>query len=280
MYSKTNSHSSLLSNSLNWPRKKHFAFFFRVGYLSIALVYALTGYLALAAAMGWGGRITDHEGALEIILGFPYGRPILLVIALGICGYVAFRFAQALWNVEGKPNNFSGIGQRLYEGGSGLMYSLLAWTSFRGFLTHDIPQEANREEQASAEVMAWEGGDYLLFFLAVGLLAASLYQIYKGLTGSFLREFRKDQLHKVEWNLLSVLGRFGIVIRGTSFAFFGYYLMKVLWLNNPAYAKGSKEVLGLIVRQPFGPIWLAVAAFGFLSYAFYCLLNAKARRFS
>ena len=40
----------------------------RLGYASKALIYAIVGSLAVAAALNRGGRITDTRGALRVLL--------------------------------------------------------------------------------------------------------------------------------------------------------------------------------------------------------------------
>ena len=49
----------------------------RLGYASKALIYAIVGSLAVAAALNRGGRITDTPGALRVLLTQPLGNTLL-----------------------------------------------------------------------------------------------------------------------------------------------------------------------------------------------------------
>jgi hypothetical protein len=59
----------------------------RCGYVAIGIVYMLIGLLALQAALGVGGDITDTHGALEHIIQAPFGRVLLAIIIGGLVGY-------------------------------------------------------------------------------------------------------------------------------------------------------------------------------------------------
>ena len=67
----------------------------RLGYASKAVVYAVVGGLATAAAMTRGGRVTDTSGALRVILTQPYGHALLIVLAIGLFGPQPERFARS-----------------------------------------------------------------------------------------------------------------------------------------------------------------------------------------
>src|SRR5438105_15640154 len=74
----------------------------RIGYAAHGVVYALIGILALQAAFGIGGDVTDVEGALVRIIAAPFGRFLLRVVALGLVGYAAWRFVQAAFDPQNK----------------------------------------------------------------------------------------------------------------------------------------------------------------------------------
>ena len=72
----------------------------RVGYAAKAVLYATVGILAAQAAFGKGGRTTDTRGALRELLQAPYGRIMLLVVAVGLLGYTVWLFVRAVTDAE------------------------------------------------------------------------------------------------------------------------------------------------------------------------------------
>ena len=70
----------------------------RVGFLVKGVLYMVIGTLALQVAANAGGRVTGTRGALTTVLGQPFGRTLLLVAAIGLLGYAAWRVLQGLFD--------------------------------------------------------------------------------------------------------------------------------------------------------------------------------------
>src|SRR3954452_12806547 len=67
----------------------------RFGYASKGVVYLIAGLLTARAAFGLGGQATDKNGALMTILAEPLGKFVLILIGVGLIGYVVLCFVQA-----------------------------------------------------------------------------------------------------------------------------------------------------------------------------------------
>ena len=68
----------------------------RIGFAVKGAVYLILGLLALLAGLGErGGRITDTHGAIATLLGQPFGRLVVGVLALGLALYSGWRFLEA-----------------------------------------------------------------------------------------------------------------------------------------------------------------------------------------
>ena len=84
----------------------------RFGYAAKGVVYLLAGLLTARAAFGLGGRATDKRAALQTILAEPFGRFALVLIGVGLIGYVLLRFVQALLDPERKGSDAKGLAIR------------------------------------------------------------------------------------------------------------------------------------------------------------------------
>jgi hypothetical protein len=64
----------------------------RAGFAARGLIYGIIGVLALKLAIGDGGKTTDQSGALKTIAHQPFGRFLLIAVAIGFAGYALWRF--------------------------------------------------------------------------------------------------------------------------------------------------------------------------------------------
>ena len=82
----------------------------RPGYASKAFIYAMVGGLAAAAALNQaGGRVTDTSGALRVILQQRFGSFLLILLAVGVCGYAGWRVLDAVRDPERNGTGRAGL---------------------------------------------------------------------------------------------------------------------------------------------------------------------------
>lgn len=102
----------------------------RVGMAAHGLLYAVIGALAIGVALGWGGEITDQRGAMGTIAEQPFGEDMLL-LALGLFAYAAWRVLQAVADRDDKGDDATGRVKRLGNAGKGLIAAGLGIAALR-----------------------------------------------------------------------------------------------------------------------------------------------------
>ena len=70
-------------------------FIIRSGFLAEGAVYLAVGLLALQVAVSFGGETGDTKGALEEIGRRPFGGTLLVILAVGLLQYSAWKFVEA-----------------------------------------------------------------------------------------------------------------------------------------------------------------------------------------
>src|SRR5687767_8603413 len=80
----------------------------RAGYLARGIVYLVVALLAGRAALEH-RRPSASRGAMRELLDQPFGRVILGVMAVGLLGYAAWRFVQAVLDPERKGTKLSAL---------------------------------------------------------------------------------------------------------------------------------------------------------------------------
>src|SRR6188768_1771423 len=94
----------------------------RLGYASKAVVYAIVGMLAIMTALNRGGRVTDTSGALRVVLTQPFGRFLLIVVAVGLSGYGAWRLLDAFLDPDRDGTSAGGLVTRIGNAIRGVLY--------------------------------------------------------------------------------------------------------------------------------------------------------------
>ena len=95
------------ASTRRYSRNLHFIA--RAGYAARGIIYLIVGALAALAALGRGGETTDSRGALSEVMGAPFGKFLLIMIALGLLGYAAWRLVQALLDPDHHGTEAKGI---------------------------------------------------------------------------------------------------------------------------------------------------------------------------
>src|SRR5512132_680770 len=92
----------------------------RWGFVARGLIYGIIGILALELALGVGGRATNQQGALKTIAHQPFGKFLLILVAIGLGGYGLWRIVRATLG-HGPEASDSGF-DRVAALASGLVY--------------------------------------------------------------------------------------------------------------------------------------------------------------
>ncbi|HWW61262.1 MAG TPA: DUF1206 domain-containing protein, partial [Thermoanaerobaculia bacterium] len=68
----------------------------RLGYATKGATYVIAGLLTTAAGLHRGGKTADRRDAIRFVAEQPFGRVVLLVIAIGLAGYAMWRIVSAI----------------------------------------------------------------------------------------------------------------------------------------------------------------------------------------
>jgi hypothetical protein len=255
----------------------------RVGYVAKGLVFLLVGGLAIAAAAGWGGTVTDPSGALAAVARTHAGRAALAFVALGLVAHAAFRGALV---IVGEPYVKRGpvgrVLRRIANGFGVLIYAGLAVTAgalTMGWGAHVDTNKDAETRHVSARILTTSFGRPLLIGVALGIAVAAIVQLVRAFGPNHVREqLRVGEMSELQRRTVAVVARIAFAARGIVLVVCGYFVARAAIDGAPREARGPAGALRAVGELPHGNLWLATLAAGLLAAGAYGLAEAKWRR--
>ena len=251
----------------------------RFGYAAKGVVYLIMGLLALSAALGSGATPTDQKGVFQAIFDHPFGKFLLIVIAIGLVGYALWCLCQGVLDVDGKGTSAKGIATRVGYTVVGIVYLVLAFGAFKlatGGGAGSSSDTTTRD--VTAQLLAKPLGVVLVVLVGLGALAIAAVLFYRTWKADFESLIRPKELGQKGKDVLVTLGRVGYASLGVVFTEISIFLMVAALHHNPGEAQGLGGALRAMEQQPFGRLLLAIVALGLIAYGVYSVASARYRR--
>jgi hypothetical protein len=253
--------------------------FARFGYAAKGVVYLVAGALSLRAAFGLGGAPTDSRGALQQIVTEPFGKVMLILIGVGLIGYVLLRLVQAVMDPEHKGRDAQGIATRTGYLISAAVYAGLAWTAVQlAYGTGGTGTSGTQSQSWVSQLFALPFGHWLIGIVGLAVIGGGLYQLYQAYRTNFSERFNWSQMNTQERLWAVRLGRLGLAARGVVQGVVGIFLVQAALLVDPRKVQGADGALQMLAQPPFGLWAVAVVAAGLAAYGIYMLAAARYAR--
>jgi len=258
--------------------RRGFEWLARGGFVARGAVYGIIGILALKLAFGVGGKATDQKGALETLAQQPFGRVLLILVAVGLAGYALWRLVRAALGHGVEATNDSGF-DRVAALASGVVYaglcaiaiSILVGSSRSG-------SSSGTSHKAAAGVLGWPAGQWLVGLAGAVMIGVALYQGYRGVTKDFLKDSKTEEMSVPVRHWVTRIGVVGHLARMIVFGLVGVFLIKAAVEYNPSTAIGLDGALRKLADQTYGSVLLGLVAAGLIAFALYSLSDARYRR--
>lgn len=245
----------------------------RLGFASVGTVYLIIGFLAAAAGLGKGGRTTGHAGAVSYILDKPFGKPLLVVMILGLIGYALWLFASAFSDADRRGDNAKGLAIRAGSFFRGLVYAAFTIEIIRLLRGGGNSGGGNQAAQDwTARVMDKPFGEWLVGAAGLGVIGYGAYQLYRAWESKLSKRLHLGQLKAQTERKVVLISRIGIAARGIVFVVVGGSLVIAAVRHNPGAAQTSSGALD-VFPEPM----LAAIGVGLMAYGVYAFVNARYR---
>ena len=252
-----------------------FEWFARAGFVARGLIYGIIGVLALKLALGAGGKTTNQKGALETVAHQPFGKLLLILVAVGLAGYSVWRIVRAALG-HGPEESDNGI-ERVGGFASGIVYAGICLIAVQ-ILAGSGGSGSGNAKKATGGVLGWPAGQWLVSIAGLVLIGVGVYQGYLGLSKKFLEQEKTDQMSPMVKKMITWIGILGLLARMIVFGLIGVFLIKAAIDYNPQKAVGLDGALASLAHHSYGAFLLGVVAVGLIAFAAYSLSDARYRK--
>jgi high-affinity Fe2+/Pb2+ permease len=253
----------------------------RLGMAAKGVIYCIIGVLATMAAFNVGGQTGGSKNAIQFIAQQPFGKILLGIVALGLIGYVVWRFYQAFEDPENKGKDKEGIGKRIGYAISGVVYGFLAYYAISLlFMSGGSSGGSGGKQELVGKILSQPFGQWVIGIVAVVLFGKALWQFYMAFTGKFADKVKEQELDHRAKEVIHKAGVVGYIARGIVVGIIAYSFLRAAIEANPSQAQGTEGAFQFLSNSDFGPYLLGIVAIGLVCYGVYMLIRARYRDMS
>lgn len=257
-----------------WPER-----FARLGYLAKGIVYLLMGLIAGRVALGAGGSVADTKGALLAVYREPFGRSVLVVLAIGLAGYAFWCIVRAVLNPLRLTRDVEGVVRRIGYVAVGVMYGALALAAFGLVARGSAGKSTDQQTQdLTARFLALPIGVPVVVLGGMAFLCVAAALAYAAIHGDFMKSLRVGEMEEPVRGIVTWTGRIGMAAIGVVVAMIGVFLVVAALQRDPSKARGLGGALFALAQHPAGPLVLGIVALGLLAYGVFSVTEAKYAR--
>ncbi len=244
----------------------------RLGYVVRGIVYAVMGFLALQLALSRSGAATDPAGSVALLAARPFGRVILVAVVIGLGAYSIWGFVRAIFDPWRRGSDPSGIAQRLGYAWSGFAYASLTLFALN-LLAGGGASAPDSTQSAVRSILALPAGRLLAVAIGLVTIGVGIGQFVD--TNAAQRGVKHDEMRPATRALVLWLGRLGMFSRGVTFTLVGWFVLQAGWHRDASGAHGYSGAFIFLLSQPYGHLFLAVVALGFIALGLHSLALAR-----
>jgi Domain of Unknown Function (DUF1206) len=248
----------------------------RGGFVGYGLLHLAVAWLALQIAFRRAGQEGSQSGAFQLLSHQPLGRPLLVVIAVGLLAMAVWQLLEA---AIGNRDVTGGrrVAERVFSAGRTVIYAALAWTAWK--VQSGAPtSSAGQQRQATAGVLAQPAGRVLVVLAALLVIGVGIGLVVYGAKRMFVRRLYTGRMSYSTRRLVVGLGRVGYIAKGVAFGIAGLLAFAAAVKKDAGTSTGLDGALHTLAGKPYGQVLLVAVAAGFAAFGVYCFFQSRYRK--
>ena len=250
----------------------------RMGLAARGLTYLVIALIAAQIAFGATAQSADQRGALEEIAAQPFGRVLLIAMALGFAAYALWRWSVAALGGTGAETQAKEVVQRLGALAIGVVYAALCISTILVITGRPTSSSSQAQQSATARLLALPLGRALVIVIGVGIVIGGGVVIWRALARKFEKNLAMEKMGSRMRAWAVGMGVAGNGAGGIVLGLVGIFLIQAAAANNPHNSKGLDQTLRTVAHAPFGRVLLLLVAAGLAAYGLYSFVEMRFRR--
>ncbi|MGJ8684443.1 MAG: DUF1206 domain-containing protein [Nonlabens sp.] len=252
---------------------KNYRRFARIGIATKGAVFFLMGFMALITAFQLTYTLKGGNDVLEWISHLSFGWFLLLLMTIGLAGYIYSRFYLTFNNGDYDGSDGKPTFRRLAYLINGLGYCLLFYSCLKFLL--GISSD-NGDSQWKLMLLQSIWGKIIVGIIATGLAVSAINEWWISFSVMMDKMTHKDDLTDRQYKYLMLLGRIGRFSRGIVFGVFSYVMFRSIYYGLKNLPKGADDAFQFMSAE-YGAIIMGIVAAGLSCYGLFLLLSARHR---
>lgn len=252
----------------------------RIGFVAKGVVYGIIGVLTFKAAFDMGGQKAGQMQVLEFLEKQTFGNVLLILMAIGLAFYAAWRFIQAFKDPENIGDDKKGKAKRVAFFFSGLLYLGFGVLAALKAIGSGSGSSGSSGSAQQSSFLASETGLWIIGIVGAGIIIAGIFQFVKAYKNDYYEKLGLAALDdKKKRESVKKTAEFGLSARGVILLIIGFFAIQAAVHSDPSEIKTTQEAFAVIQDSAYGPWLMGLVAAGLVAYAIYMFLMAKYRRF-
>lgn len=235
------------------------------GCFSIGTVYILVGSIAIFSLFGEADDNADEERIVDFLLELPLGEVVIILIVLGLAGYIFWRIFEAFKDPYDFGSDWKGIGKRAGIALSASGYAIIAFSAVQVLMG----EGGNGEEEQQimvAQVLSWEAGPWIIGAVGLITILAGFVQFKFVIQGDYNKRLDIHHFSSVQKKAVHSLAYAGYFARGIILLVLGYFFMEAAINSDPEAVGDTDSAFDFLGGGLLGNAFFFIVAAGTISY--------------
>jgi hypothetical protein len=250
----------------------------RMGLAARGVTYLVIALIAAQIAFGATAQSADQHGALEDIAAQPFGRVLLIAMALGFAAYAVWKWSVAARGGTGAESPAKEAAQRLGALAIGIVYAALCISTILVITGRPTSSSNQAQQSATARLLGLPLGRALVIVIGIGIIIGGGIVIWRALTRKFEKKLAMEKMGPRMRAWAVGMGVAGNGAGGLVLGLVGIFLIQAAAANNARASKGLDQTLRTVAHAPFGRVLLVLVAAGLAAYGLYSFVEMRYRR--